>query len=90
MASDAVLRLREDALDWLEVDDDVVVLDGQKDMYLGTNKSGALLWRQLSRGATRDDLIRCLQEEFEIDQQVAESDTDAFLAALRQRDLLES
>lgn len=86
--SEPVLRLRKDALDWLTVDKEVVVLDGEKDLYLGTNQSGAILWRELSTGATRTQLVQLLVDAFEIDHETASSDTDAFLAALSERDLL--
>lgn len=84
----AVLRLREDALDWVEVDREVVVLDGEKDLYLGTNESGALLWRSLAGGSTRADLVNLLVDSFGISKETATRDADAFLAMLRERDLL--
>ena len=87
-ADDTVLRLREDALDWLQVEKEVVVLDGKKDLYLGTNQSGAMLWRELSTGTTRAQLVQFLVETFDIDQETASSDIDVFLAALTERDLL--
>jgi len=86
--SEPVLRLRTDALDWLTVDKEVVVLDGEKDLYLGTNQSGAMLWRELSTGTTRTELVRLLVDAFDIDHETASRDTDAFLAALRERHLL--
>lgn len=86
--SESVLRIRKDALDWLTVDKEVVVLDGEKDLYLGTNPSGAMLWRELSTGTTRTELVQLLVDTFEIDHETATRDTDAFLAALSERDLL--
>jgi len=86
--SEPVLRLRRDALDWLTVDKEVVVLDGKKDLYLGTNPSGAMLWRELSTGTTRTELVQLLLDAFDIDHETATRDTDAFLAALSERDLL--
>ena len=83
-----VFRLRDDALDWLEVDEEVIVLDGKQDLYLGTNPSGAMLWRKLGTGATRSQLVQLLIEMFDIDYETASTDTDAFLTALSERDLL--
>lgn len=83
-----VLRIREDALDWVEVDSEVVVLDSQQDKYLGTNRSGALLWQELARGATRDELVQVLADTFDITAEVAARDTDTFLSALREQGLL--
>jgi hypothetical protein len=81
-------RLREDALDWLQVDDEVVVLDARKALYLGTNPAGALLWQALTDGATKSELDQVLIDKFGIDQATASRDAAAFLEALRQRDLL--
>jgi len=86
--SESVLRLRKEALDWLTVDKEVVVLDGEKDLYLGTNPSGAMLWRALSTGTTRTELVQLLVDAFEIDHETAIRDTEAFLAALGERNLL--
>jgi hypothetical protein len=85
-----ILHLRGDELDWLPVDDDVVVLDGRRAIYLATNGSGARLWRALSQGATRSDLVDVLIEAFRIDPQRATADVEAFLAALVEHDLLDS
>jgi hypothetical protein len=84
-----LLKLREDRIAWTDVDGDIVALDEEAAMYLGANPSGALLWRALADGATRDALAGKLVAEYGIDLDRAEADTDAFLAALRDRALLE-
>jgi hypothetical protein len=83
------LRLRPDALDWREVEGEIVALDVRASTYLAVNATGASIWPALLEGATRDELVNRLQGRFEIDQSRAEADVDAFLATLRQRDLLE-
>jgi hypothetical protein len=84
-----VMKLRERGLAWTEVDGDVVALDVYAAMYLGANSAGALLWNSLVRGATRDSLAEQLVAEYGIPLVRAEADTDAFLAVLRDRALLE-
>ena len=84
-----VVRLRDQALDWLPVDDEVVVLDGERDLYLGTNSSGSVLWEALAGGATRSQLAALLVERFDIEQDRAESDIQAFLEQLTTAGLLE-
>lgn len=84
-----MLRLRTDALDWLTVDTEIVALDGRQDLYLGTNRSGAELWRALGRGATRSELVELLVDTFNIDVDRASADVDAFLDSLAEQDLLE-
>ncbi len=56
---------------------------------LSLNPSATVLWRRLEQTAEREDLIQTLIGEYEIDRDVAERDTDAFLDTLRQHRLLE-
>jgi Coenzyme PQQ synthesis protein D (PqqD) len=84
------LKLRGEGLTWREIDDEVVALDVESATYLSANASGRLLWRSLSEGATRQELVSCLVDEFEIDAERAGADVDAFLAELSRRGLLES
>jgi hypothetical protein len=84
------LKLRREGLTWREIDDEVVALDVESATYLSANASGRLLWRSLSEGATREELVSCLVDEFEIDAERAGADVDAFLAELSKRGLLES
>ena len=83
------LKLREEGLTWREIDDEVVALDVETATYLSANASGRLLWRSLSEGATREELVSSLVEEFEIDADRAGADVDAFLGELSKRGLLE-
>jgi hypothetical protein len=82
------LRLRDTELDWRTVEGEVVALDRRTSNYLGLNLSGAKLWEALASGATRDQLIGLLVEEFAISRTVAERDTDAFLQMLAEQDML--
>lgn len=83
------LRLRSDRLHWLEADGEVVALDESALVYLNANPSGATLWQALAVGATRDDLVRRLLSEYEVDEQTAAADVDGFIAELDARGLLE-
>ena len=38
------MRLRTDAVEWREVEGEIVALDLRDEMYLGVNGSGAVLW----------------------------------------------
>ena len=83
------LRLRADRLHWLETDGEVVALDEQSLVYLNANPTGAVLWQTLAKGATREELIRGLVAEFEVNEATAAVDVDRFLADLDARGLLE-
>jgi orotate phosphoribosyltransferase-like protein len=84
------LKLRGEGLSWREIDDEVVALDMETATYLSANASGRLLWRALVAGATREELVSSLVDEFEIDAGRAAADVDTFIAELSRRGLLES
>lgn len=82
------LGLRTQDLTWNQIDDDIVVLDGRNAVYLAVTGSGALLWRMLAAHATREELVEALLRTYDVGEQRAEDDTDAFLNALRAQELL--
>jgi hypothetical protein len=82
------LRLRPEAVAWREVDGDVIALGLESSRYFGTNASGAVLWRRLAEGTNRGELIETLMTTFGLEEAQAQTDVDAFLDDLRNRDLL--
>jgi predicted Rdx family selenoprotein len=86
---DVRLQLRDAAVEWRRVDDEVVALHLETSMYLAINASGRLLWERLADGgATRAELIAHLRADFGLDADRAAADVDAFLAGLREQQLL--
>jgi hypothetical protein len=83
------LRLRKDAVRWREIDREVVALDLDSSMYLGTNESGVSLWRRLAEGATAEQLVDELVSAFGIEPERATADVCSFLDELEARNLLE-
>jgi len=83
------LRLRQKGVAWTDVDGEIVALDESTAEYLAANEAGGLLWRELAQGASREALAAKLASEYGLPADRAQADTDAFLAALRERDLLE-
>lgn len=53
------------------------------------SESGAFLWNIIADGATRDELIARLLDEYEVDEPQAAADVDRFIAQLREADVLE-
>jgi Coenzyme PQQ synthesis protein D (PqqD) len=82
------LRLRTGDLEWREIDDEIVLLDGRQATYLSTNGSGTLLWRALADGATREQLVSLLVDAYAIDERRATADADEFVALLASKGLL--
>lgn len=83
------MRLKRDPLEWREVDGEVVALDVEAAEYLAANPPGALLWRLLAEGASREELVEALVSRFDVDEATAARDADSFVATLRERDLIE-
>lgn len=83
-----LLRLRSDAVEWREVEGEVLALEVGSATYIAANKSGAVLWERLASGATRDELVEALASAYDLDRAKAETDVDAFVETLRSRDLL--
>jgi hypothetical protein len=84
------LRLRSRDLSWREIEDEVVAVDMETSTYVSANASGVVLWRALADGATRDELIDRLVEEFDIDRARAGADVDRFVDELSSQGLLET
>lgn len=82
------LSLREQDLDWRDINDEIVALDAQGAMYLAVRGSAAVLWRLLAGAATRETLVEMLVKTYEIDAATAGDDVDEFLLTLSERGLL--
>ena len=55
---------------------------------MSLNETGAFLWRILEDGADREKLVASLLSEYDVDEQTAAADVDAFLANLRDKALI--
>ena len=80
--------LRADAVDWLEIEGEVVAIERETSTYLAANASGAVVWQALAGGTTRDELISLLTDRYGIAHDEATVDVDRFLDELLARGLL--
>lgn len=55
---------------------------------IALSQSGALLYNKLKDGCSRDDLVAALTAEYEVSEDEAARDTDAFLNQMRQLNML--
>jgi hypothetical protein len=83
------IQIRAGAVEWREVEGEVVALDLRNKTYLAVNRTGAAIWPILMSGADREELLALLLETFAVSQDEAAADLDAFLAELAEQDLLE-
>lgn len=55
---------------------------------ISTNSTGAFLWEQLQSETTKEELIKKLTDEFEVDESDAQEDVEAFVAELEKHGIL--
>lgn len=56
---------------------------------INLNEVGAFLWEQLEKGSTVDDLVKALLGEYEVPEEIAKRDVEAFLTKLEGANLVE-
>jgi len=89
-SSEIRLRLVPAAVEWREVNGEIVALDVRAAEYIAVTGSGAGLWPSLAAGATHAELIALLVDRYDVDEATAAADVTAFLEALAARGLVTS
>ncbi len=56
---------------------------------INLNETGAFLFELLQNGATKDELLIRLLEEYDVSEQKASSDIDIFIEKVKEADILE-
>lgn len=82
------MRLRDNGLSSRKVGGEVVVLDLDSSRYLTISGSGVLLFELLREEHDRDELVAAVLATFEVDEDTARLDVDAFIADLSDAGLL--
>lgn len=73
-------------------DDYIIVPVGKAAMefngMITVNETGAFLWKILTKGATKEELLHAMLEEYEVSAEEAEADIDEFLQLLQENQIL--
>ena len=56
---------------------------------MNLNETGAFLFEKMIEGTTRDDLIKALTDEYDVDEETASKDVDIFIERVEKEDLFE-
>lgn len=56
---------------------------------INLNETGAFLFEKMQEGATREELLKSLLEEYEVTEQLASADIDSFILKVKEADILE-
>ena len=78
ISEDFVLRQVADTWVVLPLKSDTVDFNGM----IRLNGSGALLWKTLEQGATREELVQALTSRYDVSQEQAARDVDEFIETL--------
>ena len=73
---------------WQIVDGEAIVVDLQSGKTIGLNATGTFLWSRLDGSSDAVALAAALVAEFDVTDEAAETDTNAFLAEMTQRGLI--
>ena len=73
---------------WRVYDGEAVVLCSDDSTLNTLNAVGTLIWQSAERTTTVNAIVARVCEEFDVDPERAERDTQAFIAKLRERGLL--
>lgn len=53
------------------------------------NETGGFLWEKLTTGATEDELLEAILDTYEIDEETARADVNAFIEKVSDSNLIE-
>ena len=82
------LALREDAVDWRLVGDEVIAIERESSTYLAANATGSELWQRLAAGTTLRELVDLIVSRHGISTTRARADVERFLMMLDERGIL--
>jgi hypothetical protein len=82
----APVRACRDVL-FAERDGAAVLLDLGREVFLGLDEVGTLIWRGVQQGSSTDCIARTLSEEYDVSYEVARDDVTRFVHELVERGL---
>lgn len=71
-----------------DVDGEIVMASLEQGNYYGLGSVGSRIWELLEQPTTKGELISRLCDEYEVDQETCEMDTQKFLTDLLEHNLL--
>ncbi len=71
-----------------KLDDEMVLLNLDSGEYFGLNDTGTRVWELLSDGRSREEVVDCLTEEFEVEVETASAHVMTLCSELLEAGLL--
>ncbi len=53
------------------------------------NDSGKFIWEKIAAGLTKDEIVKAMLEEYDVDEATASTDVEAFIGELKGANILE-
>jgi len=79
---------RNNEILWKLIEDKVVLLDMDEGRAITLNEVGSHIWTSLEKEKTNDELVQDVTSAFDIGEDTARKDTNAFLDDMLKRDLI--
>ena len=57
--------------------------------YIKINESAAALWKEIDKGASEEELVKFLTDNYEVDEVTARKDVSKFIKTLKDKGILE-
>lgn len=71
-----------------ELDDEMVLLNVETGVYFGLDAIGAEIWKLLVKGASEDEIVIRLLEEYDVQPEMVRVDVTAFVGALTSKGIV--
>lgn len=55
---------------------------------MSVNELGKFIWENYEKASNEDELLKFVLDEYEVDEDVAKTDLDEFLAVLRENEII--
>jgi hypothetical protein len=71
-----------------EIDDEMVMMDGEQGLYFGLNSVARRIWEHLENPLAYGALLRALAEQYEVDETRCRADVEPFLRKMLEKRLI--
>jgi len=77
-----------DEILWREVDDEVVIVDPDRDDYFYLNSTGKEIWELINKGCSIEKIIEVVSNKYKEDREKIRKDIKKFIDNLRKKNIL--
>jgi hypothetical protein len=73
----------------IQTEGGAVLQNTENGATFSTNLAGARIWKYITKGSTKDEIVDQLSTEFDVPKERVDGDVEEFVKALKHRGLLE-